>query len=169
MPILTTCSAHRDYDRVLSPDAYRGVLPSYTELTLSDDPALAFIDAVRHGLHLHKQQPGNFVASQRYPSARAWSARHDGATCILRFDTLDPGFSVEWTLEIVSPDRIFTASVDADSMVEVFEYNRIDQPVATAAVDFDRSHIVDRNLRSLGFERVSQWRDRSALALAVER
>ena len=167
MPILTTCSAHRDYDRVLLPDAYRGLLSSYTELALTDDPAVPFIDAARHGLHLHKRQPGHFYAV-RYPSVEAWSARRDGARCILRFATLDPGFSVEWTLEIVSSDRVFTASVEGKSL-EVFEHSRIDQPVATLALDVTHSRIADRRLREVGYERVSDWRAGSTLAVWVNR
>jgi hypothetical protein len=80
MPILTTCHSNRDYDRILTADAYRGVLPTYQELRSGTDPMMAFVDAVRAALSLHYKAQLGTLSRLFSPTAAAWSAREIGAT-----------------------------------------------------------------------------------------
>ena len=160
MPILITCSSHRDVLRgPLAADAYRGLLPSYTDLVLSDDPAVAFIDAARLGLHLRSHQHGDFL-SPSYSSQGDWSRRVDGTRCTLQFTTERPGFFIEWTLEIVAAERVFTAERVADSSVEVYRRDTIDQPIMTVPLSTARR--ADAALRMHGFHRASDWHEDTA-------
>lgn len=155
MPILTTCHSNRDYDRILTADAYRGVLPAYQELRSGTDPTMAFIDAVRTALSLHYKAQLGTLSRLFSPTAAAWSAREIGATYVLRFETLDPGFSVEWRVEIVD-EQTYTATVGANG-VEVFEADRSDQPIAYVANPTHAGVDADARLRGLGFRRVGSW------------
>lgn len=159
--ILTTCSAIRDYDRRLSPEAYRGVLPTYTELVAS--VPLAVIEAVRCALEMGKRQNGHFLSPTYTPSNEAWDAGADGARCELHWQTVEAGFHLWWTFEIVVPGRVLTA-MKVDDLVEVYEADRIDQPVASAVLTDGGP---DRALRSLGFERVSYWTGNGAIVVAA--
>ncbi|NKS35227.1 hypothetical protein GS966_27660 [Rhodococcus hoagii] len=124
MAVRVICEQQRDMGG-LPEYAYTGPLPEYTCTYDHGDPLVGWLAATREAFALAKKQP-SWIDGVFYPqpdgppwsareigpvhrpyeaefwySAHAWRQRLPGSRYGFRLETLDPGFTVTWTLEIV--------------------------------------------------------------------
>ncbi|EHI39112.1 hypothetical protein OPAG_08343 [Rhodococcus opacus PD630] len=96
--IRITCDWARDED-LPQLSGYQGPLPRYEIEIDRCDLIVAFIGCMREGHALLSRQAGWFV--RHSTTGDDWDRRAPGGRYLLAFETLDPGFVVVWTFEVL--------------------------------------------------------------------